>query len=86
MCENECRGVCSHIPRPQVDSITIPVGPRLGSKVVEAKGIAKAFGDRVGRLPCCAPVSPLQSSFWYKDHKDYKDEYISLMVPAKSSQ
>ncbi|KAF5834105.1 P-loop containing nucleoside triphosphate hydrolase protein [Dunaliella salina] len=31
----------------QVDSITIPVGPRLGSKVIEAKGITKAFGDRL---------------------------------------
>jgi hypothetical protein len=31
----------------QVDSITIPVGPRLGDKVVEAKGLSKAFGDRL---------------------------------------
>ncbi|KIY94764.1 putative ABC transporter ATP-binding protein [Monoraphidium neglectum] len=35
-------------PPPQkVDSITIPVGPRLGGKVVEAKGLSKAFGDRL---------------------------------------
>lgn len=31
----------------QVDSITIPVGPRLGSKVIESRGLSKAFGDRV---------------------------------------
>lgn len=31
----------------QVDSITIPVGPRLGDKVVEVSGLNKAFGDRL---------------------------------------
>jgi len=36
-----------YVKTSQVDSITIPVGPRLGSKVIEAKGIAKAFGDRL---------------------------------------
>lgn len=30
-----------------VDSITIPVGPRLGSVVVEASDLTKGFGDRV---------------------------------------
>ena len=30
-----------------VDSITIPVGPRLGSKVLEVDGLRKAFGDRL---------------------------------------
>ena len=34
-------------PRLQIDSITIPVGPRLGNKVVDAKGVAKAFGERL---------------------------------------
>jgi ATPase subunit of ABC transporter with duplicated ATPase domains len=32
---------------PKVDSITIPVGPRLGDKVVEARGVSKGFGDRL---------------------------------------
>jgi len=31
----------------QVDSITIPVGPRLGDKVVEVSGLSKGFGDRL---------------------------------------
>ena len=30
-----------------VSDITIPVPPRLGAKVIEAKHIRKAFGDRV---------------------------------------
>jgi sulfate-transporting ATPase len=30
-----------------VDSITIPVGPRLGNVVVEAEGLTKSFGDRM---------------------------------------
>ncbi|KAG1680356.1 hypothetical protein FOA52_015446 [Chlamydomonas sp. UWO 241] len=30
-----------------VDSITIPVGPRLGNIVVEASGLTKSFGDRM---------------------------------------
>jgi ATP-binding cassette ChvD family protein len=29
------------------ESITIPPGPRLGSTVIEAKGLVKGFGDRV---------------------------------------
>ena len=29
-----------------MESITIPVGPRLGDIVVEAKGVTKAYGDR----------------------------------------
>ena len=32
---------------PQVDSITIPVGPRLGNVVVEAEQVSKAFDGRV---------------------------------------
>ena len=31
----------------QVDSITIPVGPRLGDKVLEVDGVSKAYGDRL---------------------------------------
>jgi ATPase subunit of ABC transporter with duplicated ATPase domains len=31
----------------QVDSITIPVGPRLGGKVVEVSQLRKAFGDKL---------------------------------------
>ena len=31
----------------QVDSITIPIGPRLGNKVIDVKGLTKSFGDRV---------------------------------------
>ena len=31
----------------QVDSITIPLGPRLGGLVVDAEGVAKAYGDRL---------------------------------------
>lgn len=34
-------------PNTQVDSITIPVGPRLGGKVVEFNGVSKAFGDKL---------------------------------------
>ena len=29
-----------------IETITIPVGPRLGDIVVEAKGVTKAYGDR----------------------------------------
>lgn len=31
----------------QVDSITIPVGPRLGGKVLDATRVSKGFGDRL---------------------------------------
>lgn len=31
----------------QLDNITIPIGPRLGSVVADAKGLAKSFGDRM---------------------------------------
>ncbi|KAI8464117.1 MAG: ABC family transporter [Monoraphidium minutum] len=37
----------AYVKDTQVDSITIPVGPRLGDKVVEAKGLSKAFGERL---------------------------------------
>lgn len=30
-----------------MESITIPVGPRLGDIVIEAKNLRKAYGDRV---------------------------------------
>ena len=30
-----------------IDAIQIPVGPRLGSQVIEAKALRKGFGDRV---------------------------------------
>ena len=33
--------------RPDVTDIKIPVGPRLGSKVIEANHLRKCFGDRV---------------------------------------
>ena len=29
-----------------IESITIPVGPRLGDIVVDVKGVTKAYGDR----------------------------------------
>ena len=29
-----------------IDTITVPVGPRLGDVVVDVKGVTKAFGDR----------------------------------------
>lgn len=32
---------------PQVDTITIPVGPRLGDLVLEADHLRKAFGERL---------------------------------------
>ncbi len=35
----------------QVDSITIPLGPRLGDKVLEARNITKSFGDKVRATP-----------------------------------
>ena len=35
----------------QVDSITIPVGPRLGGKVVEVSALRKAGLERVGSVP-----------------------------------
>ena len=31
----------------QLDAITIPQAPRLGSQVVEVTGLNKTFGDRV---------------------------------------
>jgi len=31
----------------QVDSITIPVGPRLGDKVLDVENVSKAYGDRL---------------------------------------
>src|SRR5690606_34323136 len=32
---------------PEAGSITVPPGPRLGDLVIEAQGIAKAFGDKL---------------------------------------
>lgn len=37
----------SYVKTSSVDSIMIPVGPRLGNVVVEAKNLGKAFGDRL---------------------------------------
>lgn len=37
----------AYVKDSSVDAITIPVGPRLGGKVVEARGVSKAFGDRL---------------------------------------
>ena len=31
----------------QLDAITIPQAPRLGSQVVEVSGLTKSYGDRV---------------------------------------
>ena len=31
----------------QLDSITIPQAPRLGSQVVEVQGLCKSYGDRL---------------------------------------
>eukprot|EP00879_Flechtneria_rotunda_P017442 GHRR01018279.1.p1 GENE.GHRR01018279.1~~GHRR01018279.1.p1 ORF type:complete len:460 (+),score=165.88 GHRR01018279.1:628-2007(+) len=37
----------SYVKNTQVDSITIPVGPRLGDKVLEIQGVCKGYGDRL---------------------------------------
>ncbi|KAF6262858.1 P-loop containing nucleoside triphosphate hydrolase protein [Scenedesmus sp. NREL 46B-D3] len=37
----------SYVRNTQVDSITIPVGPRLGDKVLAVEGVNKAFGERL---------------------------------------
>lgn len=37
----------AYVKNTQVNSITIPVGPRLGNKVLEFNGVSKAFGDRL---------------------------------------
>lgn len=37
----------AYVKAASVDSIIIPVGPRLGSTVVEVSGVSKAFGDRL---------------------------------------
>mmetsp|Transcript_38442 Transcript_38442/g.114036 ORF Transcript_38442/g.114036 Transcript_38442/m.114036 type:complete len:670 (-) Transcript_38442:645-2654(-) len=36
-----------HVKASNVDSITIPIGPRLGNIVVEASGLTKSFDDRM---------------------------------------
>mmetsp|Transcript_6359 Transcript_6359/g.17783 ORF Transcript_6359/g.17783 Transcript_6359/m.17783 type:complete len:652 (+) Transcript_6359:178-2133(+) len=40
-----------------IDSITIPLGPRLGNQVVELDGVTKSFGDRllIDGLSCSIP-------------------------------
>jgi ATPase subunit of ABC transporter with duplicated ATPase domains len=37
----------AYVKDTQVDAITIPVGPRLGGKVLEARGLTKAFNGRL---------------------------------------
>jgi len=37
----------AHVKNTQIDAITIPVGPRLGDKVLELVGVTKSFGDRL---------------------------------------
>eukprot|EP00798_Chlamydomonas_sp_ICE-L_P003246 gene3246-13269_t len=41
------REASEHVKTSAVDSIMIPVGPRLGSEVVVGKGITKGFEDRI---------------------------------------
>ena len=43
----QCLQAAEYTRQATVDSITIPVGPRLGDIVVEAEGLRKCFGDRV---------------------------------------
>ncbi len=41
------RGQASEYQREAtLDAITIPVGPRLGDVVIEAKGLKKTYGER----------------------------------------
>ena len=43
----EMAAEAERVRRMDFSEIQIPAGPRLGSKVLEAKGLTKAFGDRV---------------------------------------
>jgi energy-dependent translational throttle protein EttA len=52
----------SYIQNSQVDTITIPIGPRLGSDVVRFEGVSKSFDDKLllekldVEIPSCAVV------------------------------
>ena len=41
-----CLQASEYTRQSSMESITIPVGPRLGDIVVEAKGVTKAYRDR----------------------------------------
>ena len=45
--EDLVEAAAEYVKAAAVESITIPVGPRLGSKVLEVDGLRKAFGDRL---------------------------------------
>ena len=36
-----------YVKQSKLDSITIPVGPRLGSTVIDIESLSKAFGERL---------------------------------------
>lgn len=42
-----CGQAAEYTRQSTMESITIPVGPRLGDIVIEAKNLRKAYGDRV---------------------------------------
>ncbi|CAG9467483.1 unnamed protein product [Pedinophyceae sp. YPF-701] len=42
----------------KINGITIPVGPRLGNDVLEVKGVAKSFGDRLLYDELTATIPP----------------------------
>ena len=52
---DEARALARDAP---MDSITIPLGPRLGEVVVEAEGLVKGFGDRCLLDNCSFQVPP----------------------------
>ena len=52
---DEARALARDAP---MDSITIPLGPRLGDVVVEAEGLVKGFGDRCLLDGCSFQVPP----------------------------
>ena len=52
---DEARALARDAP---MDSITIPLGPRLGDVVVEAEGLVKGFGDRCLLDNCSFQVPP----------------------------
>jgi ATPase subunit of ABC transporter with duplicated ATPase domains len=37
----------AYVRQSTLDSIVIPIGPRLGTQVVEAKGLVKGYGERL---------------------------------------
>lgn len=36
-----------YVKASKLDTITIPIGPRLGDEVLSFRGVTKSFGDRV---------------------------------------